>query len=85
MSEKRGIQMTKRRDILKLGLTTVGAGLASKAMIAGAVPQSGLVFPQTFRPSIQEEPSPPATPFIAPLVRIPVAQPVSASLIAPPQ
>ena len=84
MSEKRGIQMTKRRDILKLGLTTVGAGLASKAMIAGAVPQSGLVFPQTFRPSIQEEPSPPATPFIAPLVRMPVAQPVSASLIVPP-
>ena len=75
--------MTKRRDILKLGLTTVGAGLASKAMNAGAVPQSGLVFPQTFRPSIHEEPSPAATPFVAPLFRMPIAQPVSASSIVP--
>ncbi|MDV6345395.1 multicopper oxidase family protein [Nitrosomonas sp. Is37] len=67
----------KRREFFKMALTAAGAGIATKAMNAGAIPQSGLVFPQTFRPSIAEEPSPPVTPFIAPLFRIPIAQPVA--------
>lgn len=74
----------KRREFFKMALTAAGAGIATKAMNAGAVPQSGLVFPQTFRPSIVEEPSPPATPFIAPLFRMPIAQPV-ASIEPPPE
>jgi len=76
--------MPKRRDVLKLGAVAGGLGMASSGALArGAVPQSGLVFPQGFTPSIVERPSPPATPFKDPLYRMPVAQPVNANSLNP--
>ncbi|MEX2497965.1 MAG: multicopper oxidase domain-containing protein [Wenzhouxiangellaceae bacterium] len=76
--------MPKRRDILKLGAVAGGLGMASSgAMARGAVPQSGLVFPQGFTPSIFERPSPPATPFKDPLYRMPVASPVPPASLNP--
>jgi len=76
--------MPKRRDVLKLGAVAGGLGMASSGALArGAVPQSGLVFPQGFTPSIFERPSPPSTPFKDPLYRMPVAQPVSPELLTP--
>ena len=76
--------MLKRRDALKLGAVAAGAGFASKYAFAGKqhdierspgnFPQSGLIFPQTFRPSLVSRPSPKVTPFSAPLFRMPVAQ-----------
>lgn len=77
--------MAKRRDVLKFGLAAGGAGVASALAPrgAGAVPQSGLIFPQTDRPSIVDRPSPPATPFVAPLNVMPVAQPVSPVSLIP--
>ena len=83
--------MLKRRDALKLGAAAAGAGFASKYAFGaeghgpaqhvierqpGFFPQSGLVFPQTFRPSVVSRPSPKVTPFTAPLFRMPVAQPI---------
>lgn len=77
--------MVKRRDALTLGLAAAGTGTMSKlARAAGPVPQSGLIFPQTFSPSIVERPSPPATPFVAPLNVMPVARPVDAASLSPP-
>lgn len=81
--------MTKRRDVLKLGLAAGGMGVAAKALATReiAIPQSGLVFPDGFTPSHIKEPSPFATPFKDPLFRIPVARPVPAGLMnnpAPP-
>ncbi|MBS1867677.1 MAG: multicopper oxidase domain-containing protein [Acidobacteria bacterium] len=75
--------MVKRRDVFKLGLGAAGTALASR-LARGQAPQSGLVFPQTFRPSIVDRPSPPATPFIAPLNVMPVARPVLPSALNPP-
>ena len=66
----------KRRDIIKLGLTVVGTGATSRFAKAD-VPQSGLVFPDTFRPSIITDPSPPVRPFTVPLFQMPIATPVS--------
>jgi len=77
--------MLKRRDALKLGAAVTGAGLASKYALAGKqheifrqelFPQTGLVFPQNFRPSIVTRPSPPVIPFTDPLFIMPVARPV---------
>jgi len=89
----------KRRDALRLGLASAGAGLAAHAANAqtqvGPVveidpwgednfPQSGLIFPDTFEPSILRAPSPPATPFAVPLNIMPVAQPVDPATFDPP-
>ncbi|HWZ46223.1 MAG TPA: multicopper oxidase domain-containing protein [Candidatus Saccharimonadales bacterium] len=74
--------MFNRRDVLKIGAAAAGTGLASKLAQAQA-PQSGLVFPQTLQPSFVANPSPPATPFVAPLNIIPVARPVRASSLVP--
>ena len=83
--------MTKRRDVLKLGLAAGGAGLAATAGASErniAIPQSGLVFPDGFTPSHIGRPSPQATPFKDPLFRMPVARPVPENLMnafpAPP-
>lgn len=67
----------KRRDAIKLGLTFAGTGAAVAKFAKAAVPQTGLVFPETFEPSIVASPSPPVTPFAVPLYRMPIAQPVS--------
>ena len=75
--------MSNRRDLLKAGMAAAGAGLASK-LARGQVSQSGLVFPQTYSPSIVASPSPPATPFVAPLNVMPIAQPVDGSSLVPP-
>jgi FtsP/CotA-like multicopper oxidase with cupredoxin domain len=85
----------KRRDALKLGFGAAGATVA--ATQSGAVeieqwpdsaaeglPQTGLVFPDTFQPSIVVEPSPYVEPFTAPLNIMPVAQPVDPSTYDPP-
>lgn len=71
--------MFSRRDVLKAGLVAAGTGVASR-LVRG---QDGLVFPQTYRPSIVAAPSPPATPFVAPLNVMPIAQPVPASALSP--
>lgn len=69
--------MTKRRDVLKGSAAAVG-GLAVARYSHAAVgprpfPQSGLVFPQTFQPSIVARPSPYAEPFVQPLFVMPNA------------
>ena len=70
----------KRRKAIKLGLALAGIGAAPKRAQAG-VPQSGLVFPNTFRPSIVTNPSPPVTPFTVPLFVMPIAQPVTQAVL----
>ncbi|MDT8408673.1 MAG: multicopper oxidase domain-containing protein [Wenzhouxiangellaceae bacterium] len=76
--------MPKRRDVLKLGAVAGGLGLtASQASARGSVPESGLVFPQGFTPSIFEQPSPPSTPFKDPLYRMPTASPIPAQVLNP--
>jgi FtsP/CotA-like multicopper oxidase with cupredoxin domain len=85
----------KRRDALKLGLGAAGATVAASQ--AGAVeieqwpdsaaeglPQTGLVFPDTFEPSIVTQSSPAVEPFTAPLNIMPVAQPVNPNTYDPP-
>ncbi len=74
--------MFKRRDVLKFGIAASGAGLTARAAGA-AVPQSGLIFPQTQSPSIVSRPSPPALPFVAPLNIMPVAQPIDPLTLSP--
>lgn len=84
----------KRRDALKLGLGTAGAGLAARAGAQDlpvvetdqwdTFPQSGLVFPDNFEPAIVRAPSPPATPFAVPLNIMPVATPVDPAAYDPP-
>lgn len=71
--------MVDRRDTLKLGLAAAAGGVGASAARAQTVPQSGLLFPDTHRQGIVRNPSPPATPFVAPLYRIPRAQPVPES------
>jgi FtsP/CotA-like multicopper oxidase with cupredoxin domain len=85
----------KRRDALKLGLGAAGATVAASQ--AGAVeieqwpdsaaeglPQTGLVFPDTFEPSIVTQSSPAVEPFTAPLNIMPVAEPVNPNTYDPP-
>jgi len=84
----------KRRDALKLGLGTAGAGLAARAGAQDlpvvetdqweTFPQSGLVFPDNFEPSIVRAPSPPAAPFTVPLNIMPIASPVEPAVYDPP-
>ncbi|BDV32543.1 multicopper oxidase family protein [Methylocystis iwaonis] len=74
--------MVNRRDALKLGLSAAGAGIV--AQDARAVPQSGLLFPDGYVPGFQAHPSPPATPFVAPLYVMPTAQPVSVGALGTP-
>lgn len=85
----------KRRDALKLGFGAAGAtAVASQAgaveieqwpdSAAEGLTQDGLVFPDTFQPSIVTEPSPPVEPFTAPLNIIPVAQPIDPNTYDPP-
>ncbi|MFP6681214.1 MAG: multicopper oxidase domain-containing protein [Gammaproteobacteria bacterium] len=81
--------MSKRRDALKLGLAAAGVGLASKVSqaVAGqkwdSFPQSGLVFPDNLEPSIIANPSPPVTPFTAPLHVMRVAEPIDPGTYIP--
>lgn len=81
----------KRRDALKLGLGAAGAGLAARQADAQVItdqwdthPQSGLVFPDNFEPSIVVAPSPPARPFAVPLNIMPIAEPIDPSTYDPP-
>lgn len=81
----------KRRDALKLGLGAAGAGVVSAPARAQVVtdqwdehPQSGLVFPDNFEPSIKIAPSPPARPFAVPLNIMPIAQPIDPATYDPP-
>tara|TARA_B100001123_G_scaffold235933_1_gene264619 strand:- start:100 stop:1953 length:1854 start_codon:yes stop_codon:yes gene_type:complete len=84
--------MSKRRDALKLGLAAAGAGLASKVTKSDAIeatvkwksfPQTGLVFPDNLTPSIIANPSPPVTPFTAPLHVMRIAEPINPVLYDP--
>jgi FtsP/CotA-like multicopper oxidase with cupredoxin domain len=82
--------MIKRRDALRLGLAGAGAGLASGAARAQVetnqwttIPQSGLVFPDTFEPSIVSRPSPPVEPFTAPLHVMRIAEPINPAALDP--
>lgn len=85
----------KRRDALKLGLGAAGAtAVASQAgaveieqwpdSAADGLPQTGLVFPDTFEPSIVTQSSPAVEPFTAPLNIMPIAQPVNPNTFDPP-
>ena len=77
--------MLSRRKALKIGLAAAGTGaLARRGLAQMAIPQSGLVFPDGYVPGIVANPSPPATPFAAPLFQMPIAQPVSLSQLNPP-
>jgi FtsP/CotA-like multicopper oxidase with cupredoxin domain len=71
-----------RRKALKLGAAATGAGLVGGRAMA-QVPQNGLVFPDGYVPGFIARPSPPATPFAAPLNVMPVAKPVPASALNP--
>lgn len=81
--------MVSRRDSLKYGLAATAGGLAAGGLAARTargqvIPQSGLVFPDTFRPEQVNHPSPPATPFVAPLFIPPIARPVAPDALNPP-
>lgn len=70
--------MTTRRDVLKLSLVAGGSALAApKLGLAQLCLDDGLA-PYTVAPS------PPITPFIAPLYIPPIAQPVPESALYPP-
>jgi FtsP/CotA-like multicopper oxidase with cupredoxin domain len=72
----------KRRTFLKYMAGGAGAGIASPYVRAveqhanRPFTQSGLVFPQTYVPSIISKPSPPARPFVQPLFIMPDADDV---------
>lgn len=72
-----------RRDTLKLGLAAAATGAGAGMVRAEEVPQSGLLFPDTYRQGIVRNPSPPSTPFVAPLNVIPRARPVPESALRP--
>jgi len=75
--------MVDRRDTLKLGLAAAAGGVVTNVARAQSVPQSGLMFPDTFRQGIVRNPSPPSTPFVAPLRLIPRARPIPESSLVP--
>src|SRR5258708_5581546 len=75
--------MVTRRSALRLGLAA-GAGGLARGADAQTVPQSGLVFPDGYVPGFIANPSPPVTPFIAPLNVMPIMRPVSVSALNPP-
>ncbi|MES2295478.1 MAG: multicopper oxidase domain-containing protein [Pseudomonadota bacterium] len=67
--------MVKRRELFKIGAATTLLGqMDAKAQ---------LVFPDGFRMSMLTDPSPPVTPFVAPLNIMPVAQPVNPHELVP--
>jgi len=68
----------KRRDVLKLGLTATGAGIITPRMGS-----ANLIYPDGYKPSIAAQPSPPATPFVAPLNVMPIAKPISEAELNP--
>ena len=74
--------MVTRRSALRLGLAA-GAGVLARGADAQTVPQSGLVFPDGYVPGFIANPSPPVTPFTAPLNVMPIMQPVSVSALNP--
>ena len=69
--------MTKRRDVLKGSAAAMGGLAVARYSYATSeprpFPQSGLVFPHTFQPSIVTRPSPYAEPFVQPLFVMPNA------------
>lgn len=71
--------MTTRREVLKIGVAGCTMGLTSPGKI-----YANLLFPDGFRPAIVAEPSPPATPFVAPLNVMPTAMPVDPATLNPP-
>jgi FtsP/CotA-like multicopper oxidase with cupredoxin domain len=82
--------MIKRRDALRLGLVGAGAGLAGAARAqvetnqwSTPTPQTGLVFPDTFEPSIIARPSPPVEAFTAPLHVMRIADPINPATLDP--
>ena len=72
-----------RRDTLKLGVAAAATGASAGIVRAESVPQSGLLFPDTYRQGIVRNPSPTVTPFVAPLNIIPRARPVPESALVP--
>ena len=82
--------MMKRREVLKTGVAAAGTvyGLTFfKGTGAGAttfVPTDGLVPPDGLLPSIIARPSPPSTPFVAPLNVMPIAQKIDPGTLNPP-
>lgn len=81
--------MAKRRDFLKAGTALTGGVLGmtffgkAKAETTQFVPTDGLVPPDGLLPSIVQRPSPPSTPFLAPLYVMPIAQPVDPASLNP--
>jgi hypothetical protein len=71
--------MATRREVLKLGVA--GTGLA---LLAPKVGMADLVFPDGFRQSILDNPSPPVTPFVVPLNVMPIAKGVPESFLSTP-
>lgn len=71
--------MVKRRDLLKMGAASAAYGL-----FGPRASDANLIFPDGFRPSILAQPSPPATPFVAPLHVMPVARPIDPATLNPP-
>ncbi|MGJ0515782.1 MAG: multicopper oxidase family protein [Methylomicrobium sp.] len=69
--------MATRRDVLKIGAAGAGYGL-----LAPKVGNAELVFPDGFKPSIQEAPSPSVRPFVVPLNVMPIAKPVDEAFLS---
>jgi len=68
----------KRRDVLKMGVAGAGA-----AVLAPKISNANLIYPDGYKPSHVAQPSPPVTPFVAPLNIMPVASPVPESDLVP--
>ena len=77
--------MVTRRLTLKLG-AAAGAGALLHPALAqvSPPPTNGLMFPEDWVPSWHSHPSPPVTPFVTPLFRMPDAKPVPLSALNPP-
>jgi FtsP/CotA-like multicopper oxidase with cupredoxin domain len=69
----------QRRDFVRAGVAGTGAGLLGTRPGAAQ-----LVFPDGYRPAIAAAPSPPVTPFVAPLNIMRRARPISGELDPPP-
>ena len=77
-------EKVNRRDLLKMGLAGTLSATATAGHSRMNFPQSGLVFPDGFTSSHVGRPSPPTTPFKDPLFRMPIAKPVSESMLNHP-
>ncbi|MFC1664358.1 multicopper oxidase family protein [Pseudomonadota bacterium] len=71
-----------RREVLKFGLVGGTYGVLNPK--GGLAQESGLVYPDGHRPSIEASPSPPVTPFKDPLRVMPVAKPIFENQLSPP-